>query len=104
MSSILDTFNSQTFTGQLHTKFLVPLQGMEPMTLELVEVIERNSAPKIELFSVMFRGPHSPRLAQKIHALEHEKLGTFELFLTAVNGDHESITYEAVFHRFRKEQ
>ncbi|HWZ45518.1 MAG TPA: hypothetical protein VNW97_18735 [Candidatus Saccharimonadales bacterium] len=104
MSSILDTFNSQTFTGQLHTKFLVPLQGMEPVALELVEVNERNSAPKIELFSLLFRGPHTPRLDQMIHALEHEKLGRFELFLTAITGDHDSVTYEAVFHRFRKDQ
>jgi hypothetical protein len=102
MSSILDNFHSQTFTAELHTKFLVPQKGTGPLVLELVEVIERSSAPNIELFSLMFRGPQSPRLVQQIHGLEHEKLGKFDLFLTAISGDHESITYEAVFNRFRK--
>lgn len=104
MSSPLDNFNSQTFAEQLHTKFLVQMKGMEPLALELVEVTERTSAPKIELFSLLFRGPHSPRLVQQIHGLEHEKLGKFDLFLTAIAGDQESTTYEAVFHRFRKNQ
>jgi len=104
MSSPLDNFNSQTFSEQLHTKFKVLPTGAEPLELELVEVTERNAAPKMEQFSLLFRGPHSPRLPQQIHGLEHEKLGTFELFLTAIAGDQESITYEAVFHRFRKNQ
>ncbi|MBZ5523046.1 MAG: hypothetical protein LAP21_12480 [Acidobacteriia bacterium] len=104
MSSILDTFNSQTFAEQLHTKFLVPLKDMEPLALELVEVNERPSAPNIEQFSLLFRGPVSPRLVQQIRGLEHEKLGRFELFLTAIAGDQTSTTYEAVFHRFRKNQ
>jgi hypothetical protein len=104
MSSILDNFNSQTFTEQLHTKFLVPMAAPEPLELELTEVTERNAAPKMEQFSLLFRGPQGPRLPQQIHAIEHEKLGRFELFLTAIAGDQESITYEAVFHRFRKNQ
>lgn len=102
MTSVLDTFNSRTFTEQLHTKFSVHLQGMAPLTVELVEVTERNT-PRTEAFSLLFRGPAGPRLAQQIHDLEHAKLGRFPLFLTAVAGDAESITYEAVFHRLRKD-
>jgi hypothetical protein len=41
-------------------------------------------------------------MAQHIHTLEHDKLGRFDIFLTAVAGDAQSITYESVFHRFRK--
>jgi hypothetical protein len=104
MPSILDSFNSKTFAEQLHTKFKVHLQNMDPLVLELVDVTERPTAPKVELFTLHFRGPHSPRLAQQIHHFEHEKLGKFDLFLTAIGGDHESITYEVVFHRFLKNQ
>jgi hypothetical protein len=104
MSSILDNFNSQTFTEQLHTKFLVPMAAPGPLTLELIEVNERNAVPRMEQFSLLFRGPQSPRLPQQIHGMEHDKLGRFELFLTAIAGDQQGITYEAVFHRFRKNQ
>jgi hypothetical protein len=41
-------------------------------------------------------------MAQQIHTLEHDKLGRFAIFLTAIAGDAESITYESVFHRLRK--
>jgi len=102
MSDILNSFNCKTFTEQLHSKFKVLLQGQDPVTLELIEVSERNT-PKTEAFSLMFRGPAAPRLAQQTWELEHEKLGRFPLFVTAVSGDQEGITYESVFHRIRKD-
>jgi hypothetical protein len=43
-------------------------------------------------------------LNQQIHHFEHEKLGAFDLFLTAVGTDQEGLLYEAVFHRFRTPQ
>ena len=75
----------------------------EPITLELVDVVENDLSPKMELFSLQFRGPFRPRLDQQTHRLEHEKLGEFEIFLTPISADQQSGTiYEAVFHRFRK--
>jgi hypothetical protein len=41
-------------------------------------------------------------MAQSIHPLEHDKLGRFDIFLTAIAGDEQGIIYESVFHRFRK--
>ena len=84
-----------------------PVQGpcwrRGALTLELIEVMERDPSPKIELFSLQFRGPAAPRLPQQIHRLEHDKLGAFEIFLTAIGADPEQgILYESVFHRFRK--
>ena len=95
------TFHSSTFSGQLHTDFTV--QGNDsPMTLELVEVVEKKTPASVESFSLYFQGPAALRLPQQIHTLQHEKLGTFQIFLTAVEGNQQSITYEAVFHRLRQ--
>jgi hypothetical protein len=102
MSGILSDFNCKTFTDQLHSKFKVPVQGQEPIVLELIEVSERNT-PKTEAFSLMFRGPAAPRLAQQTWEVEHEKLGTFPLFITALSANQEGITYESVFHRLSKD-
>jgi len=104
MTIPLENLNSKTFAGQLHTKFRVKLDSQAPVELELFEVKDHETAPKLELFALGFRGPHSPRLNQQIHHLEHEKLGSFELFLTAVGVDQEGLLYEAVFHRFRNPQ
>jgi hypothetical protein len=102
MSISLESLNSKSFSEQLHTQFRLMREGDEPLPLELIEVKESDPSPKIELFSLHFRGPAAPRMPQQIHTLEHDKLGRFAIFLTAIAGDAESITYESVFHRFRK--
>ncbi len=104
MADSLDKLNSKIFAAQLHTNFKVHAGNADPLTLELSEVNERQVQPEIELFSLLFRGPLAPRLAQQIHHFEHEKLGTFDLFLTAIGADEKGTTYEVVFHRLRKKQ
>jgi hypothetical protein len=102
MPTPLRQLNAQIFREQLHTKFKVNIDGGEPLLLTLQAVEERNDSPAMELFSLHFLGPFTPRLAQKIHRLEHEKLGDFEIFLTAIAADPQQGTmYESVFHRFR---
>jgi len=102
MSISLESLNSKSFSEQLHTQFRLLRDGLEPLPLELIEVKESDPSPKIELFSLQFRGPAAPRMAQHIHTLEHDKLGRLDSFLTAIAGDADGITYESVFHRFRK--
>jgi uncharacterized protein DUF6916 len=100
----LDKFNAQIFAEQIHTTFKVRAGNPGDVSLELIEVNERETTPKMELFSLVFRGPVEPRLNQHIHPLRHEKLGSFDLFLTPVGLEPAGALYEAVFHRFRKPQ
>jgi Domain of unknown function (DUF6916) len=103
MSTPLDDLNAKIFREQLHGQFKVHQDNTAPIMLELVDVVESNQSPKMELFSLHFRGPFRPRLDQQTHRLEHEKLGEFEIFLTPISADQQNGTmYEAVFHRFRK--
>jgi uncharacterized protein DUF6916 len=98
----ISTFHSSTFSGQLNTGFTVQAGNGMPMTLQLVEVVEKQTPANVELFTLHFQGPAAHLLPQQIHTLQHEKLGTFEIFLTAVEGNQHNITYEAVFHRLRQ--
>jgi hypothetical protein len=102
MPTSLDSLNAGIFSQQLRTQFRLLREGAEPIPLELIEVKESDPSPKIELFMLQFRGPSEPRMAQHIHRLEHDKLGAFDIFLTAIGADEQGITYESVFHRFRK--
>jgi hypothetical protein len=102
MPTPLDDLNAKIFREQLHSQFNVPPNPTGAITLELIDVIEHDLSPKMELFSLHFNGPVTPRMPQQIHTLEHDKLGRLEIFLTAIAGDAQSITYESVFHRFRK--
>ncbi|HEY2361754.1 MAG TPA: hypothetical protein VGK36_11590 [Candidatus Angelobacter sp.] len=103
MSTPLDDLNAKTFREQLHSQFKVQQDPAGTITLELADVVENDLSPKMELFSLHFSGPFRPRLDQKTHRVEHEKLGEFEIFLTPISADQQNGTvYEAVFHRFRK--
>lgn len=103
MSTSLENLNAQLFHKHLRSKFKV--QGTETIILELVDAVEGSTSPQMELFSVYFRGPFTPRLPQQIHYLEHEELGVVEIFLTPVEADQKKgTTYESVFHRFRKSE
>lgn len=102
MDTPLETLNAKTFAQHLHTRFTTRLPNATSVELQLAEVEERESTPKIEAFFLRFRGPHAPRLPQQTFQLEHEKLGTLGIFLTAVASDEGGMWYEAVFQRFRK--
>jgi len=99
----LSELRSRSFTDHLHTSFSVEDAGA-PVALRLIQVNEPATPPNIEFFSLFFAGPAAPRLPQRIYRIQHEKMGSFDLFLTAVAGDASSITYEAVFHRLHKKQ
>jgi hypothetical protein len=116
MLTSLDDLNSKVFREQLHTQFKVHAGG-QPLLLELVEITDRDDSPvsqqakggaaggraQTESFSLHFRGPLNPRLAQQTHRLDHQRLGGFEIFLTPISADGEGTVYEAIFHRFRKQ-
>ncbi len=75
---------------------------------ELAEVIEHPADPSGRYrnpFSVMFHGPLQPVLRQGIHHVEHEHLGTLDLFIVPVGPDEPAdpgqapsrMRYEVVF-------
>jgi hypothetical protein len=94
--------NASIFREHLHTRFKVAGAG-DSLELELVEVQEHPSSPKLECYSLFFHGPNSLRMPQGTHRLHHSALGELEFFLTAVAGDRGGFTYESVFNRFRKQ-
>ena len=106
MTEPLSKLNAKVLSEHLHSKFKVHLDsdGKHMLELEIDEVIEPSAPPSLEQFFLILKGPRSPRLNQCTHRMEHEKLGTFDLFITAIAGDDHSITYEAVFNRLRKQQ
>lgn len=104
MNDFLDSVSGETFKQQLHTSFRVQGANLAPVSLELVAVNEPPSTPGVEVFSLHFHGPSAPRLPQQIWRFQHDTMGAFDLFITAISGDAGGITYEAVFHRLLKKR
>lgn len=97
-----DGLDRASFSEQLNTRFQVQIGDTDSLELELVEATDRRSTPGQERFSVLFRGPRDVLLQQALYKVEHEKLGTFDLFLVPVGMDDEGVSYEAVFNRLLK--
>jgi hypothetical protein len=101
----LGSLTAAAFAEHLATVFRLQT-GAEPLPLELVEVQRASYADdpaavgpsgRREPFNLLFRGPRSPYARQGTHRLEHDRLGTLEIFLVPVGPDGAGMRYEAVF-------
>jgi hypothetical protein len=88
----------EAFAENLNTKFRIPVQGGSAAELELVEVVETMATPSRQQFSVFFRGPLDYMLPQAIYRMEHEKMGTIDLFIVPIGKEPDGFHYEAVFN------
>jgi hypothetical protein len=100
---VLDQLQSLDFFPYLNQTFYIRLDGVEPISLELVSVVEAgpSSGPGLEArlpFSLHFLGPVSPQyLLQHIYRLEQEEMGEFDLFLVPLGPESGRMRYEAIF-------
>ena len=109
----LDTLTAEDFRPHQGTRFRLtawPQPGVSPVwaDTELAEVTEHAASPPGRFrtpFAVLFHGPLQPVLPQGIYRVEHEKLGTLELFIVPVGPNEPAdpgqastaMRYEAVF-------
>jgi len=99
----LDQIPLSAFESAVHGQFRATHADESPIELQLLEVIrpaQPDTAP-FECFSLRFIGPPERLLAQGIVRLEHDRLGSFELFLVPIAREAAGIRYEAVFNRSR---
>lgn len=71
-------------------------------TLTLVSADRHPAPPGYESFTLLFRGPASPYLPQAIYSLQHDALGSIEIFLVPISQDSQGLSYEAVFNMLRE--
>lgn len=93
----------ENFSGRVGERFDAA-EDDDGVALELVEAVQgdepggRGPEGQERLqFSLVFRGPAAPGLAQGIHRLTHAELGELDLFLVPLGPDAEGMRYEAAF-------
>lgn len=93
------------FTKYLNTVFRVKVSAPQPVELNLVEVKGyaggANDQSGMERFSLFFNGPADLQLPQQTYHLEHEQLGSLDIFLVPVAHSERGFHYEAVFNYFK---
>jgi hypothetical protein len=96
----IEELDAKAFSENLNTKFLATLDG-KTVELELIQVSELNYSPLQEAFSILFRGTLDTLLRQGLYEMEHDRLGSFAIFMTPVARQQDGFHYEACFNRLR---
>lgn len=103
---MLESFHFETFAPRRGETFCVHFDTEDRVELTLIEATNFTPATSGpgdgrtgERFSLVFRGPRERLLPQRIYEFEHEALGRFPLFITAIGVEEEGFLYESVFNR-----
>lgn len=97
---MIEKATCETFAECGAKEYRVKLGDGASLTLELAEaspIALPERAGQRKQFSLLFKGPAEPILAQGIYGLENDELGRLDLFLVPVAADEEGVDYEAVF-------
>ena len=99
----LDAFTIGTFAPLVGTRFtILDAATGDAVPLTELELIEANSLGEAghrqrEPFSLLFASREPQALRDDTYRLEHERLGSFELFVVPVEQDAHGVRYEAIF-------
>jgi hypothetical protein len=99
-SVMLEHVTKELFSQHVNTKFLIHHES-STVEVELIQFTDA-STPGQDRFSLVFRGPETPFLVQRIYCFEHDQMGALDLFIVPIARDEDGLYYEAVFNRLVK--
>ena len=100
---MLEKLTSADFNAYVDETFSIQVESTEPLEVELVDVSDMGSddgwaeSSARRPFSIVFRGPKESCLTQRIYRIEHDQMGSMDLFLVPIGPDKQGMRYEAVF-------
>ncbi|PKB57395.1 MAG: hypothetical protein BZY73_03490 [SAR202 cluster bacterium Casp-Chloro-G3] len=99
---MLDKLTIEDFEPYVNQKFLIQVEDLDAVAVELVEAVELasggNQTPEARSpFSIVFRAPDGTDLPQKIYEITHDSLGVLQLFLVPIGPDKLGMCYQAIF-------
>ena len=86
------------FAGHLNSNFRVFFDGQSATETELTQVTKVREMPRYTAFAILLRAPGDTPPEQMLYKVEHDALGTMELFLVPVQQDEKGLYFEAVFN------
>ena len=95
----MDAPNAQLFETLQGQRFELRAEEEGPWAAELIRVSRSLGEPYggREPFSLLFRGPVSPVLPQRIYQVSGAALTAIDIFLVPVGASASGVEYEAVF-------
>jgi hypothetical protein len=99
---MLDTLRLEDFAPRIGERFRLSADAEHSIDVTLLEATalgaaSRSQAARRAPFSVVFLGPAAPVWPQRIYRVEHDVMGSFDLFLVPLGPRDGGMMYEAVF-------
>lgn len=99
---MLQSLTLETFTPRIGERFRVTAGDGKTMDVTLMEVTAldastRSPSTQRAPFSLIFLGPVRPVWPQSIYRVDHDAIGSVDLFLVPVGPRDGGMQYEAVF-------
>jgi len=91
---MMETIERDGFAAEVGTGFILNAAGGHSVEIKLVTVSELKERPSNRSFSIVFQVPDGFTVEQGLYDLDHERMGTLQLFLVPV-GDNR---LESVFN------
>lgn len=95
--SIEGKLSKAVFLALLGDTFTVRA-GSDVLSMQLAQVDEGPASPVAEQFTLVFRGPSAPMLADASYTVSHPTAGSTEIFLQPSGRDARHVYYEAPFN------
>ena len=99
---MLESMTAEKFAGQIGQQFRLRADADTAIQVELIDAKVLGSAAasdpsRRKPFAILFRGPMAPVWPQRIYRVEHDGMGTFDLFIVPVGPKNGGMEYEAIF-------
>jgi hypothetical protein len=91
----------EEFSRQVNSVFSASAESGEKVELQLVEATHLFSDERSQSFSLLFKAPLTTPARQCIFHLNHDNLGSLDLFLVPIRQSGESLLFEASFNLVR---
>ena len=98
---VLDNFTSTDFSAHINQPFLLELESLPPILLQLraVQKLDNNEKTRPTYqqgpFAVVFNGPLRPILPQQVYSVQHPTMGQLQLLFTPIGPSGASMQYKA---------
>lgn len=99
MTVDLASVTKETFDPHTGSRFTMHVGAEQSLQVELLETEAIRSPPnaKRPSFVLRFRSKERSHVPQQIYTLDHDQLGTLEIFLVPLGPDAVGMIYEAIF-------
>jgi len=96
---MLESLTADVFSARIGDRFRLHVTPDHAIEVELIEATVLGSRPGKGRtpFSILFRGPMTPVLPQRIYPMDHDAMGRLDIFLVPIGPRDGGMAYEAIF-------